>query len=268
MIRETLSSWLPKRFLTSRGFRYLYSFALVADATIEAALQGMAARLPGFGTPTALPRIGRDRGIKRGFAESDAHYATRLINFLAAQKKRGSAFELMRQVQGYLSPASPAIRWVITKANLGVSVWRTLYADGTTSTQITSPVNFNWDGRDATLATRAWLIIYSTSPNNVWDQDGTWDDTATLTWDEDAAIGTWGSTATLEQIQGVRDIIRDWKGAQTLYSEILICFDDAAFDPGTSSPPNPDGLWRYYHKVDAGVAVMARNEDTVYWIGP
>lgn len=267
MIREQLAYFLPPRFLRKHAFRYLYTFALVTDATLESALQGMSARIPGLGTDTALPRISRDRGIRRGFAEWAADFSARVVTWLTDHKKQGSAFELMRQVQGYLHPLNPRIRLVISKPSLDVSLWRTRNSDGTLETFVSEPLNWDWDGDDDILWARAWLIIYSTPPNEVWTDDGTWDDTATRTWAEDEAVGTWGSTATLEQIQGVRDIVRDWKGAHSLYPEILVCFDDALFDPTDANPPNPDGNWRYYSKIVGGVSVLARAEDTVFWQG-
>src|SRR5678815_1054998 len=191
--------------------------------------------------------------------------------------KQGNAFELMRQVQGYCNPAKPMIRHVIVKGPPdNVCVWRTLSTDGTTSKVITG-LNFDWDGGDIdnTYTSRAWLIIYSTG-GDPWSPDGTWDDAAPYTWDEDvtgignpnpAPIFTWGSTALLEHVQGVQTIVREWKGAQTLYPEILVSFDDTLFDPTDTSPPNPDGNWRYYSKNVAGTQVAARDLGAVYWAG-
>lgn len=269
MIREQLTTFVPRRYQQRNGYRLLYSWALVADAAIEIALQGMAARHPGFGTETALSRISRDRGIRRGFLESATDFAARVVTWLDDHKKQGNAFELMRQIRGYIGPKTPRIRHVWTNGALGVSVWKTLESDGTVTKEIRA-LNWDWDGKDVdeTYQTRAWLIIYSTPPNDVWTDDETWDDTAFRTWDEDeATVNTWGSTATAEQIQGVRDIIADWKSAATLVPEILICFNDALFDPSDGAPPNPEGLWAKYSKTVGGVAVLARADETVYWIG-
>jgi hypothetical protein len=269
MIREKLIEFVPPRFYAKNIFRWLYCHALIADAALELILQAAIVRFPGIGTETALSRMARDRGIRQGFAETSESFAERLLDWLDAHKRAGSAFEVMRQVQGYLGPKKPRIRHVITKGPpYPVSVWRTLNTDGTTETAIKA-VNFDWDGLDTdnTYTSRAWLIIYSVSPENPWDTDGDWDSTAASTWDEDELIGTWGSTATQAQIQGVRDIIRDWKGAQSLYQEVIISFDATNFDPEDAAPPNPDGTWAHYGTNDAGTEVPARDLNSVFWLG-
>lgn len=266
MIRHKLKGFVPPRFLKRNGFRYLYTFALVADATVEAALQGMGARFPGYGTETADGRIARDRGIRRGFAETHASFVVRVIDWLSAHRKQGSAWELMRQVQGYCGPAKPRIRHVWVSDAGDLAVWRTLNTDGTIDQVITTPRNWGFDGLEGSLPSRAWLIIYSTPPEEPWVSDGTWDDTATDTWDEDAgASGTWGSSALRSHIEGVWDIIREWRSAATVYPHVIVSFDDTLFDPAGAVPPNPDSTWLYDGTVVAGAMVAARAGDAIYW---
>lgn len=268
MIRHKLKGFVPPRFLKRNAFRYLYSFALVADATLEAVLQGMGARLPGYGTETADGRIARDRGIRRGFAETHVSFAARVIDWLTAHRKQGSAWELMRQVQGYCGPVKPRIRhvWVNEIREPSIAVWRTLNSDGTIEQVIAEASNFAFDGLESVLGSRAWLIIYATPPNEPWISDGTWDDTAALTWDEDLNVnGTWGSTALRSHVEGIWDIIREWRSAATVYPHVIISFDDTLFDPLAANPPNPDASWIYDGKVDAGAMVAARAGDAIYW---
>lgn len=248
-----LPPWMqPSR--APRGFRVLYAIATVADALIETARQGVIADLPGEGTTTALAPIGRDRGIRRGFAESAAAFIVRLLTWREDHKRRGNPYTLMRQVRGYLSPHKPLMRLVNARGT-----WYTLNPDDTRERHALMG-NWDWDG-DPTLPHRAWLIIYP--PAELWTRDGTWGDGAV--WGEEA--GTWGSTATEEQVQAVRAIIDEWRSGTALYVSVIVCFDAAAFDPTGSGAGYPSGDWDRPYRIVGGVAEFTRDDRAIYWRG-
>ena len=239
-----------------QGFKFLYAPALFADLSLEALTQGVQARLPLTGTPTALPRIGRDRQIRRGFAETDDAYAQRLLTWLDDWRHAGSAWALMRQVRGYVWPFVPRMRVI---SNLGV-FW-TLNPDDTK--ERTRVLDWDWDsnsGGDPDLWARIWLVIYASG--TPWVRDGTWNDGEAWNGRPEE---TWGSTATPEQVAAIQALTEDWKAAHELCVSIMIAFDDDLFDPADNTTYPTDGLWGHNSKIVGGVSVPARDDRAIYW---
>lgn len=265
-LRTTLARYLPP-WLTARlaegkvrGFKLLYSVALLCDAGIENAYQGVQARFPGVGTATALPYIGRDRRIRRGIGESDESYAARLITWLDDWQGAGTPYTIMRMVQAYCAPAVPRVRIVN-----GTGTWYTLTPDGTFEVHQTWPTpNWDWDG-DASKSTRCWLIIYS--DQGPWSELPAWGDPSAPGWGDPGT--SWGTTATPEQIATVRAILADFKSGGDRFENIIIAFDPASFDPTAApgSPGMPDGTWGHWSKNVGGVQVPARLGTARYWDG-
>jgi hypothetical protein len=264
LIARITPPWLrPNTTKPTRGFRVLYAIGMIADGMVEAATQALQARMPGEGTPTALPYLARDRRIRRGWAETDAAFAVRLTGYRRDWRVAGNPFALMRQVQGYLSPLPARMAVVNTHGT-----WYTLEADGVTWSVDRAQGNWDWDsttGGDPAMWARFWLIIYS--PAGVpFDRDGTWDDGEV--WG-DATDSTWGSNATPTQVADIRQIVKTWKSAHEICANIVIVFDDNddAFEPAGAAPPNPDGTWGNDSINDAGTQVPARSADAIYWDG-
>ena len=240
------------------AFKFLYTPALFADLSLEALIQGIQARLPLTGTPTALPRIGRDRVIRRGLTEPDDVYARRLVAWLDDWRHAGSAWSLMRQVQAYVWPIVPRLRVI---NNNGV-FW-TLNPDGTQ--ERTKVADWDWDsnsGGDPDDWAKIWLVIYSTNGPYPWDREGSWDDGEA--WDG-RPEETWGSTATPEQVQEIQAIVEDWKAAHELCVNIVVALDTAVFDPTDNTTYPTDGLWGHWSKIVGGVSVPARDDRAIYW---
>ena len=259
-IRTMVPPWLADRFplpLTN-GFRFLYCNAAVLDAFMQVAVEGLRAKYPGIGTPTALPYLGRDRLILRGPDESDAHYAARLVGWLQAWRLAGSAVAVLNQLYDYFSPATPPLLRLVT--NWGT--WYTLAPDGTLTIQrytMGEAAPWNWDNRPDLWA-RCWVIIYSPNgvpwgPDRAWGEGGKWGDGR-----------RWGTTATRDQVVSIQQIVAQWKGAHALYPNVIISFDPAAFAPDGSGA-QPDGTWGTYYKIVGGVAVPSRYANARYWDG-
>ncbi len=256
-LQKWVPPWLSARPLLDRGFKYLYSFALVIDAAVQAAIWAVEARLPGIGTFTALFYLGRDRRIRRGRAESNEAYVERLKRWREDWRRAGNPYTLMRQLQGYLYPKSPRMRIVNTQGT-----WYTLNTDGTIERHGLEG-NWDWDG-DSDLWARFWVIIYSDSVEAPWTRDGTWGDGEL--WGE-PTTDTWGSTATLEQLADMRDILDLFKSATGVCKNIIICFDDDAFDPTDTAPPLPDGTWGNWSTGGSGARVRSRDSSAIYCDG-
>ncbi len=257
---------MPFRFRTSRGKlapRWLtegeggllgYALDLVKDAFVERVRLGLMSHLPendpnGTTTapPDALVAMGRDRRVVKGIFETDSEYAARLRLWLDDRHRAGNPYMLMQKLAEYLGPL-PSYRTVDARGN-----WYSRAADGT-ETALLKQENWDWDG--TTIGerwSRFWVVIY---PNGLWATESvTWGDGADSTWGEDLATDMLGITATQEQVVTVRHLVKDWKPAGTRCINTIVAFDPASFDPAT---PEPDGTWRGYGTVDAGVRVPAR----------
>jgi len=260
-LRRYVPPWLSDRPTSGRtvGFRYLYGLVAILDAGMQFLVEGMQARLPGVGTPTALPYIGRDRRIIRGPHETDADYAARLLEWLDLWRAAGNAYALAKALQAFLAPGHPRIR-IVTRSGF----WWTLDPSGELSWHLASPNNWNWDshthpehaGRWADF----WMVVY---PPHFAD-DGLWGDGTSL-WGERKAFGQGTSLANVEAIKA---LVRQWKAAHSRCVALIFTYDPASFDPTSppGSPGMPDGWWGRWSKDDgSGGRVRSRRADARYW---
>lgn len=257
VIRRILPPWFSKAF--GYAERLWYVFGLILDQLMEWAHEGAAARLPGQGTDTALPYIGRDRRIRRGFAETVVSFAARLVRWRDDWKLAGGTAAVLSQLRGFLTPHAPVARYV-HRTDGTIASYLTHNADGTFTYTIADPANWNWDGQ-LTQWSRFWIVLYP--PPALWTDDGTWGNDAD--WGDG---GTWGTSATTEEVETVRALCAEWKSAGSKCVEIIIAFSSGDFEPSDASPPNPDGNWQYFSKNVAGVQVPARLPNAAYWPGP
>ncbi len=130
--------WLSDRLEQGKtvGYRYLWGMVSVLDELLEGQIQALQSPWPGKGTPTALPYIGRSRGILRGQADTYDEYAAKLRGWLDRWLAAGSQLAIAREIHDYLSD-HPRVR-VINRAGH----WVTMNADGTVET---SDAGWDWD---------------------------------------------------------------------------------------------------------------------------
>jgi len=259
VVRKFLPQWMLDRVAAgfTVGFRYIYVFALMCDLLIQFALEGIFLKFPSLAPSAALDKIGQNRRIRRGLADSDASYRARLLLWIDSWRRAGSAYAIMQQLRAYLGVAG-TIR--IVNAN---GTWWTLKPDGTFERVVTLPTkNWNWDG-NAALWARFWVVLYAADYG--WTSDGTWGDGAV--WG-DNGLG-WGlGNLSWQSVLDLRGIISDWKSAESVCKNVLISFDPsfpAPTDP--AGAPEPDGTWGSFYKVVAGVAVPARDARLLYCAG-
>ena len=236
------------------GSRLIYALAIQWDALIDATVMAVKMRFPGWSAdnmPDALALIGRERGIIRGFAESNASYAVRLTRWIDDRRIKGNPYALMAQLQGYLSGFPTKMR-IVNQAG----AWYTLNADGTKDYFAHRPSNWTWD-IETTQWSRYWIILYP--PSELWVTDGVYGDAAPR-----AAGGTIGSSATLDQINSIRAIVKAWTPPHASCEHIIVAFDPASFDP-TSHTGMPDGTWGRWSKLDGTEQKRARLETARYW---
>lgn len=259
--RSMIRRWLPPWFLRPFGNaeKLFYTLGLIADGIVQWATEGTLGRLPGAGTPTALPYIGRDRRIRRGFAESDESYSARLVQWKDDWSIAGAAYSVLHQLRGFVTPHAPVMRYVHRQNGPWVS-FLTINADATTAYQLNGTGNWTWDDQHATAPRRFWLVIYP--PSGLWQKQAKWGATG-LKWGQSGK--TWGTTATRNQIASLKQIVREWSwpGSQCLY--VCVTFNATNFEPTDTAPPNPDGNWKHYSKLNGSRQVRARLADTAYW---
>lgn len=246
--------WLANRPGLQVGYKYLFSAAVILDAFIDFAIQGITAGFPGLGTPTALPLIGETRGLIRGEAETDAGYAVRLRAWIQTHVDKGASYILAGLIQAYLGN-TPTVR-IVNRAGFWVSV-------DPSGTVTTATAAWDWDSvsnpERLLWWSDLWIIIYPTE----WAVAGTIGATAAPSHDVEA-LGHLVPPAAVDAILG---LVHDWKGAHSWVQAIIWSYDDTLFDPATpAAPGNPDGTWGNFSINVGGVQVPARGASSRYWI--
>ncbi len=263
MVSQSFSrirQFLAPRWLTEgEGGLVGYSLDLVKDGYLQRVLLGLLARFPQNGPdgetapPDALAAIGRDRRVVRGLNESDVSYAIRLIAWLDDRKTAGNPFTLMQKLSEYTG-AGCVFKTVDNRGN-----WYVREADGTRILHL-KQANWDWDGYTEKWS-RFWVIVHP--PATLWVEEDDW---GVGTWGDG---GTWGTTASYDEVQTVRALVADWKPAGTRCVNIIVAFDPASFDPEAAalSPGLPDGFWGDWSTDVGGTQVGTRLDTARYWKG-
>lgn len=258
--RSYIPPWLSERLQTgrNRGFSLLWSMIAPLDAAADVLLQGMRAAWPGKGTSTALPYIGRTRGLIRNQNETDAEYAERLRGWLDEWREAGSQLQIAKVVHEYLR-TRPKVR-IVNRAGK----WITVDTDGTVTTH---QATFDWDSvshpERAGYWSDLWLVVYS-APTQ-WGTSGPFLDTAGApTWGADQ-LGI-GHDDTREEYDALTGLLAQWKAAHSLIRAVIFTSDATLFDP-TTPASLPNGQWGEWGNHNSGSRVASsRNLTTCrYW---
>lgn len=255
--RKFIPPWLADRSTLgvgkSAGFRFLWSMIAPLDAAAEVLVQGLQAAWPGKGTPTALPLIGRTRGMIRGESETDAAYAARLLLWLDRWRAAGSAEAIAQAIHDFCAN-HPKVR-IVTRSGY----WVTLNADGTI-TRTTAA--WNWDGVSHPerfgFWSEIWVIVYPTQWEHragVWG-DGVWGSTG---------LG-WGHNAPRTSYEAIKGLAMQWKSAHTRVRAIVWTSDASLFNPADPGSL-PNGSWGAWGTTSSGARVpSSRNLTTCrFW---
>lgn len=242
------------------GSRLMYALKMPLNAIYAWCEQGIKARFPLVGTPTALGAIGRDRGLRRGPNESAQAFATRCLTWLDAWKHAGSSYALLDQLAGFFAPNPPLMR--VVASNGTSAIWHTRFPDGTRSLHVETPTNFVWDGIGYPMRARIFVIVY-TGSGNPYDLGGQWGN-GTRKWGDGGTIGT---SALPIDSDGFVGVVNDWTAAHVLNVWAIFAFDFNSFNPTTpaNTPGMPDGTWGAWHKVVVGVSEPSRLATARYW---
>ena len=259
-ILRAAPAWLQRAW----GSRLLYGLAIQWDALTDATVLAVKLRLPQYAIADAVPLIGRERGIRRGFDESAEGYAARLVRWVDDRRIKGNPFALLAQLKGYFAGYSGDMHVVNV-----YGMWHTLKADGTKWSYFGD--NWNWDG-DTEAFSRYWVII--DNPTNdvtsapLWTVDGTWDSGGT--WGDDPTHG-WGLSITLDQVDSLQGIVADWNSPHEKPVNIIVNFEPTAFDPEAPydmhNNGQPHGSWGEWHVTIYDYSIRSRYDMARYLDG-
>jgi hypothetical protein len=210
--RQYAEELSPTVLLGTWGARFVVgSIGLMADLIAQRAREARkASLLTAESIPTdALPLKGYERLSPRYPADTDATYKARLIDSWERWKQGGSEQGMIAELEAY----------------------------GLTDISIVLDSEWDWDGEE--YWSRFWVVIKGhawTGPRLIGDAgsmlDGTW---------------TLGSSATPEEVNAVRSIVRRWKPGHMICSYIIPVLNEATWDA-----EQPDGTWaRNYNRSTA-----------------
>lgn len=232
------------------GDRYLWTIGVVMDATLDGMAWGTFARFPKSGITGALVPLGDDRKIDRGPSEPDASYASRLKKFRTVWKYAGAARTLLSQLQALFLPSVPPLRLVFhNKFGLGSSLTTWYEIDATTLVTWDPQADPNWNWGD-TVAPQRWWRFWVVVPASA----GGWTSWAYGSGPTFGDGHTYGSTATVAEVQNVLNVIRKWTPPHCFCDTVIVPFIGTLF---TSSNPTATA-GNYTDPVN-------RNPNAAYW---
>lgn len=276
-LRDMMRILAHRPFQEEIAQRFLWLFGLGPDGVLEKSNQGLRNRRILQATTGGLARLGEERGIVHGLTESDASYAARVQRAIDDWQRAGSAWSIMSQLLGYVTPSKPPADIVSTLySSAGVaqsSQWDSfeVNADPTRAPVHTLDAtgNFDWDSASPTTGSWQWWRIYvvldAVTPHNwinaegLWGSGGLWGDGGA--WGVDAANNLTGLS--------IRLIVNQWRPKAVAAHWIIISFNDTLFDATqpAGGGVNPDGNFGRWSKLSGGVYVRSRFSDARYFTG-
>lgn len=243
-LRDTFKTIAPPWLSEGNAEKFQYAIGLVCDEEVELAYEGVLARMPGLGTPTALHQIALDRNMAQGPAESDASFSIRLNLAFPSWRRAGVPGVLLRQIK----PIPSATYNGRVSTVDGNSNWCDLATDGTESYYSTlASAPWLW----ATNWFEAWIILY---PND----DGTPAFANGPKWGDGHKWGDgsqWGLSGAGNQMVGtLSQILEAWRPAHETMVCVIVPLNTTDFTPGHM----PDSTFQKAYKIVGGVAVPSR----------
>ena len=185
-------TWLQE----ANGEAWLGAFGTAKDVILARAKDSVKARLPDLAPADALPHLAVTMQLERGPDEAEAAFRARLKEAFNAWVWGGTRKGLLEYA---LTPAGLENADTIENRQ-----WSPAPPDG-----------------DTAFWSRFWVVIGEPHP---WDDDDSWDGDAS-TWDDDATA-TWDSTATLNDVERVKRLIRQWKPGHTTPVAVVLVFSE------------------------------------------
>lgn len=126
----TLIRRCPPWLQRTLGLPFIGGLGDPIDVLRDKTAEAVDARFPRAIRPDALPYIGRDRKIVRGYNEPAETYAVRLKRWLLDHRTRGNAYSMLRQLEAYFATAPVQLELVFNSGTRYTLDPTTLDADG------------------------------------------------------------------------------------------------------------------------------------------
>lgn len=257
LLTRVLPPWLADRIEQKKttGYRFLWGLIAGLDALLDVINQGIASWFPGR-NPSASSYIGRTRGLIRNQGESEASYAARLVEWLETWPQAASQELIAVSLHQFLA-SHPRVR-VINRSGF----WLTVEADGSIVRQEAA---WDWDSvshperndPDEPWWSDMWIVI-QLSP---WaERPGA---LGTLDGDDGFALGHLASHGEIDAVKG---LFNQWKGAHSRIRAAIWTTDPDRFDPDVPASC-PDGTWGAWGILSGGSYVPSGRDLTTcrYW---
>lgn len=257
LFAQSVKAKLPVWMQRSVGFRFILVLVVLADVGAQMLLEALYARFPGVGTPTALPLIGRSRGMIRGMNETDLGFAGRLIQWLDRWRIAGSQKAIAQAVRDYVS-GNPKVRVV----NRGGTM-TTIDAAGVVTVQ--TGVAWDWDSLSnpshAGFWSETWIIVYSPP----WAKTGP----QLVSAGSPPNTGPYGigQLVPRQDVDAIKGLLAQWKSAHSFIRCVIWTYDATLFDPANPGSM-PDGKWgEWWYPTTAGAAyhLSSRSLSCRFW---
>ena len=240
--------WLANRPALQNGYMFVWSVAMLCDVMMEGIIEGQIAAFPGLGTTTALPLIGRNRGLIQGSAQSNASYETILREALQLWTNAAGDETLLTILQAFipgnttLRIVNRAQRWVsFTGASEEYDTGIAAPAGAVTPFTYTSTAVLNWDGNSNPGNSGNWSDIWIICSGQSYPAE-----TRTLTQIAGAyaTLSVWAATGfgVGQQVprvdaNAIKSLVQLWKGEHANVKAII--FDYAnQFNPDVGPTAN------------------------------
>lgn len=145
---------LPPWLLRTEGIRLVGALAAVIDDHRSRLVAGVKLRFPGVYTLEGVDKIGRERRLRRGPAESAATFAARLPRWWQDHRTRGGAYALLEQMKAYLDGTLDPPYDVVSYRG----VRHVMNADD----EITRDA-ITWGTDETGYWSRVWVFLYTTA---------------------------------------------------------------------------------------------------------
>lgn len=271
----TVPAWLSDRPALQYAWRTIWSVAMLFDVMLEGVEQGVASAFPGYGTATALPLIGRNRGLSQGSAQTDDAFAADLRGAVADWQDAGGDYALCKRLQRFI-PGTPVVRVV----NRGQR-WVTLNADGTvtylsgttipagayTPFTYASTAVLNWDSNSNPGDAGRWADIWIIVENAGYPAETRSLTTLAATY---ASFAAWAATGfgvgqqvPRADVNAIHAIIQTWKAAHANVKSVIFSYS-SDFDPTVG--PTANGYCEKFSYLTSGTANTAQRPSAGrYW---
>ncbi len=235
------------------GYRVLWSMIAPLDAAAEFMVQALQAPWPGKGTPTALPLIGRSRGMIQSQGETADEYGERMGEWFDRARELGSMLSTARAIHEYLENR-PRVR-IYNRAGACLEVAETTgevtrYAAGTTS--------WDWDSISNPERSGYWWDIWACVYPMQWSDSPVLGSGRKL---GDTPVLGVGCTMTREEHDAITGLVEQHKSAHSHMRAVIFTTDATLFDP-TSPATQPDGEWGDWSGKGSGSRTVSNRNVT------